>query len=97
MTDGEVDRPIRIWNTPRRWASLQFNTTADLYEHLDAVASWLEQARHAVLVPLVEAYDPATIRWSIDAKRFSSGSARRAACDLWRLVDQEQTCFRRWG
>jgi hypothetical protein len=59
-------RRIRISsNPPHRWLSLMFNTTADLYEHLSAVASWLDQARRTVVLPLMATYEPAKLRTSI--------------------------------
>jgi hypothetical protein len=65
VRNARVRRPIHIWNGPARWVLCQFNTTVDLYDHLGAVAAWLEQARQLVMLPLVASYSPMVVRTSI--------------------------------
>jgi hypothetical protein len=61
-----TEHRIVIPNRPRRWLSLVFNTTADLYEHLSAVALWVDQARRTVVLPLMATYEPAKLRTAAD-------------------------------
>jgi hypothetical protein len=73
-SDPPVRRPIHIWNGPTRWALCQFNTREDLYDYLGEVASWLEQARQLVMLPLVATYDPTLVRTSIGPRDSIEGA-----------------------
>lgn len=55
-----------VYDTPNRWTLLQVNTRVDLFDHLEAVAGWLEQARQRIVQPLMKNFDNSLLITSMD-------------------------------
>jgi hypothetical protein len=60
------DHVIRVFTSTHRWLLLQVNTPTDLYQHLAAVADWLNMCRQSLVVPLMASYEPEQVRTAID-------------------------------